>query len=259
MRRNNEWWPGIHQPLITETDWDAAHKGHVPGRRRGTDLLSGKVTCGICGRRMSVQQNGKGQRTYRCWHRGNGCDQPSRSNKGLERAMGLGLLCSEPIREAIRRHLESLGSASRQAARTSGPGADARLTKLRRHRDKLLGLYLSENITSDQFGERQAAITAEIETLEAETNQIATHQLRADDLTQRFEAVIALLDRIGIEDLWNAATSQERRTLLDELGAAVTIHPDRLQVQVHGAPPLNVAYREVGLKDSENVGVGGGT
>ena len=39
----------------------------------------------------------------------------------------------------------------------------------------------------------------------------------------------------------------------------ITVHADRLRVEIHGAPPLNVAFGEVGLKDSGLGGVGGGT
>jgi hypothetical protein len=36
-----------------------------------------------------------------------------------------------------------------------------------------------------------------------------------------------------------------------------TIHADRLQVAIHGAPPLDVAFGEVGVLESELGGVGG--
>ena len=36
-------------------------------------------------------------------------------------------------------------------------------------------------------------------------------------------------------------------------------YPDHLEVTVISAPPLNVLYGEVGLKESGFVGVGGGT
>lgn len=61
MKRNEEWWPGRHVALVTPLEFEAAHKGRTPNRRRGKDLMSGRVVCGSCGRRMSVEQNGKGQ------------------------------------------------------------------------------------------------------------------------------------------------------------------------------------------------------
>ena len=37
------------------------------------------------------------------------------------------------------------------------------------------------------------------------------------------------------------------------------MYPDHLEVTVAGSPPLNVLFKEVGLKESENVSVGGPT
>jgi hypothetical protein len=56
----------------------------------------------------------------------------------------------------------------------------------------------------------------------------------------------------------DAATDQERRVLIEELLEWVTVLPDQLEVTVTGAPPLAVSYGEVGLKESQIVGVGGG-
>ncbi len=47
--------------------------------------------------------------------------------------------------------------------------------------------------------------------------------------------------------------------MLDELLDRVTVQPDRLVVAILGAAPLNVGFSEVGLKDSNFRGVGGGT
>ena len=248
------WVPGLHEPLVTVSVFDAAHRGRVSGRRRGKDLMSGRVICGLCRRRMSIEQNGQGQAHYRCRHRGQGCQIPSRSNRGLLRAAGLGLalLCDQEIREAIRKHLEAMRRTDGTAARRSAPGAAERLTGLRTQRDKLLRLHLNDQISAEQFGEQQAIFTIEIDNLEAEANNTVTEHLRTTELGDHFNQLVELLDRINIADLWNAATDTERRTLLDELLASVTVHPDRLIVHINGAPPLTVTLTEVGLKDSEN-------
>jgi hypothetical protein len=85
----------------------------------------------------------------------------------------------------------------------------------------------------------------------------AIEHLAVDDLAAKFDQVSILLDDLNIADLWDEATETERRKLLDELLAGVTVHPDRLQVEIHGAPPVNVAFGEVGLRDSGLSGVGG--
>lgn len=64
---------------------------------------------------------------------------------------------------------------------------------------------------------------------------------------------------MDVELVWEAAEDGERRVLIEELIDAVTVFPDHLEVAVAGASPLNVLYSEVGLKESENVRVGGGT
>lgn len=261
IRHLDEWLPGLHEALVTTEESEAASRGRVPGRKRGSDLMSGRVLCGLCGRRMSVMQNGKSQLHYRCRHRGSGCKQPARSNRGLLAAAGLGmsLLCDTELREAIRRHLESVRATSPQGRRRNEPGTAERLHALQDQRRKLLHLHYDDKISADQFGEEQARLTLEIDNLEADTNAGVEEQVRVDDLTAKFEQVVALLDQIDIAQLWDAATDVEKRKLLDELIAGVTVHPDRLVVEVHGAPPLNVAPSEVGLKDSDLGGVGGGT
>ena len=119
VQLNGEWFPGRHEPLITETEFAAAHRGFTAGKRRGRDLLSGHVRCGVCSRAMSITQNGQHMRQYKCAHRGTGCKVPRRSNKGLLRAalLGLELVASDQsLHEAIR------ASARRGTARgPSGP------------------------------------------------------------------------------------------------------------------------------------------
>src|SRR5205823_14648834 len=79
-------------------------------------------------------------------------------------------------------------------------------------------------------------------------------------LGDRFEAVAAILRELDMDRLWREATERERRTLVDELVEAVFIFPDHLEVEVIGAPRLNVLLSEVGLTaGSQNVGVGGPT
>ena len=264
MSHKGTWMPGSHEPLVTIEQFEAAHRGRVPGRKRGRDLMSGRVKCGLCGQRMSIMQNGQGQAHYRCRHRGTGCKVSSRSNLGLVRAAGLGLslLCDKSIREAIRRHLEAGHRQTRQGLRGPAPVATARLAELHEQRRKLLGLHYGGQISADQFGEEQARLTIEIDNLEADTNAAVAEQLREKDVRHRFEEIVAIIDRINVEAIWQAATEDERRKLLDELLDSVTVLPDRLLVKMHGAPPLQVALDEVGLKPppgSDFRGVGGGT
>ena len=60
----------------------------------------------------------------------------------------------------------------------------------------------------------------------------------------------AILRDLDIEAVWGAANDGERRVLIEELIDSVTVFPDHLEIRVGGAPPLNVLYSEVGLKES---------
>jgi hypothetical protein len=60
VQMNGEWFAGHHEGIITPKAFAAAHRGRVRGRARGTDLLSGRVRCGLCQRLMALDQNGEG-------------------------------------------------------------------------------------------------------------------------------------------------------------------------------------------------------
>jgi len=79
-----------------------------------------------------------------------------------------------------------------------------------------------------------------------------------DDVAMRFEEVAETLRDLDISVLWAEATDDERRVLIEELIEGVRIYPDHLQVEISGAPPLNVTLEEVALKQSSVGGVGGG-
>ena len=100
---------------------------------------------------------------------------------------------------------------------------------------------------------------AEIEAVRAQASEREHQEQVQNELVLRFEQVAAILRDLDIKALWAAAEDAERRVLIEELVDSVTVFPDHLEVTVGGAPPLNVLYSEVGLKESENVRVGGGT
>lgn len=261
---NGIWYPGIHEAIITDEEFHAAQRGHVPGRRRGADLLSGKVRCGLCGKRMPVAQNGTGRVMYRCRHRGTGCSQPSRTNLGLHRAAVLALSLlgrNEQLQEAIRRKLagDRRTGPSVEARRRTRPGSAETLQGLTERRRKLLEAYYAEKMSLDLFGEEEAELTRQIEAVRASAAERRNADAVADELSVRFEQVAAALRDLDVELVWQEADERERRVLVDELLEAVTVFPDHLEVTVAGAPPLNLTYREVGLKESEIVGVGEGT
>lgn len=131
VTHRGETFDGLHEQLVSIEQFDAAQRVHIPGRRRGKDLLSGKVRCGHCGKVLCVEFNEKGTAVYRCKHRGKGCEMPGRSAPGLHRAarLGLGLIghdheLQEAIRHELGRHGGQAPSEASEAPRPVLRGLD---------------------------------------------------------------------------------------------------------------------------------------
>lgn len=258
---NDEWFPGRHEPLITPEQFEAAHRGRIKGRRKGKDLLSGKVRCGLCERLMPIETNGDGRAMYRCRHRGQGCAQPRRSNKGLLRAALLGIRLvgqDEDLQAAIR---EELRRAHRPRKRSGGGAlvSSINVDGLLEQRRKLLRLHYEDKISGELFAEEEERLTRQIEAARSHAAVERQVDEELDDVARKFDQVAQVLRELDFDRVWAEATDQERRVLVEELLESVTVHPDHLEVTVHGAPRLNVLLEEVGLGVSQSSGVGGGT
>ncbi|MEQ1700318.1 MAG: recombinase family protein [Ilumatobacteraceae bacterium] len=243
-----EWHPGIHQPLVTHELFDSAQRGNSTGKRVGKDLLSGRVKCGVCGRRIAIDSNGRNDPIYRCKHRGQGCSVAGRSAKGLHKAAQLAMRVlaeDEELQDAIRQQL--CGRAT--GAQAAQPSRSAALAKLRQKRQKLLELYFADSITATMFAEQEKALTAQIEAIESEVAESLKEVNQRTMLADQFEQVATMLRTMDTDAIWNAANDRERKLLVNEIIDAVIVHDDRLQVAINGAPPLTIALSEVGLRE----------
>jgi len=258
---NGEWFPGRHEAIITPEEFEAAHRGRVKGRRKGKDMLSGKVRCGMCHRLMAIEINGSGRAMYRCRHRGQGCQQPRRLNKGLLRAALLGIrlvATDEGLQDAIR---EELGQVRRPSRSDRGGPARTTVTvdALAEQRRKLLRLHYEDKISAELFAEEEDRLSRQIAAARADIDAEQRAEEQLDEVANRFEQVARVLRDMDFDRVWEEANGQERRVLIEELLDSVTVLPDHLEVTVHGAPRLNVLLEEVGLVESQISGVGGGT
>lgn len=263
VQLNGEWFAGRHEALVTPKEFAAAHRGHVPGRRRGSDVLSGRVFCGLCGKRMAIEVNGEGRTMYRCRHRGTGCEQPRRTNKGLHRAavLGMHLLAHDPgLQTAIRRELGRTVRPHPEGGRPPARGSAKEMAALDRRRRKLLELHYAYRISAQLFAEEERRIAEQIEAIRNEGERLTAKEEELDEIAAPFEQLASFLRDLDLDRIWAEATDQERRRLVEEMVEGVVVFPDHLVVAIFGAPKLNIALEEVGLgKQSENVGVGGGT
>lgn len=100
---------------------------------------------------------------------------------------------------------------------------------------------------------------AAIEAARSQASEEQAAERNWSALKERFERVLSIVQGLDFNAVWAEAEDAERRVLIEELLEWVTVYPDHLEVTVAGAPPLNVLFGEVGLKESENVSVGGPT
>jgi site-specific DNA recombinase len=261
--RKDKWYDGRHEPLVSEEEWQNAHRGTAKGVRRSSDPLSGRVVCGLCNRKMVVAQNGKRNLTYKCRHRGQGCDQPSRSNLGLARAAVKGLRLvghDESLRSAIRRRLAGGGPDAAGLPRRTRRAAPAKTMKaLNEERRKLFDLYYAQKVSQDGFQQEETRIAVAIEAVRQQIAIDDDAERLKTELEVRFEEVARILADLDMEVVWAEADQRERRILVENLVECVKVFPDHLEVKVAGSPWINVLLWEVGLKVPENVGVGGPT
>jgi site-specific DNA recombinase len=260
---NGHWHPGRHEAIVSVDEWEAAHRTMGKGVQPSKDVLRSHVRCGLCCKRMVLAPNGQGSTFYRCWHRGKGCDQPARSNKGLSRAavLGMSLLGSDPdLQAAIRRRLRGeVRGTPRGVPRTRRAAPAMTMEQLTANRDKLLGLLYAGQISGEGFKQGEDQLLIEFEVARRQAAEEEADERTRSDLERRFEEVAQILSNLDIKAVWKAAEDDERRVLVDELVEWVTVFPDHLEVKVAGAPSLNVRLSEVGLKESQIVGVGGPT
>ena len=260
---NHQWFKGFHEPLVNPELFQAAQRAVPKGVQPSRDVLSGKVRCGLCGRRMAIQQNGKGSVYFRCRHRGEGCDQPVRSTRGLARGVLLGLSLighDEELQAAIRERLSGGDRSVRASARRTRRAApQVTLETLSDQRRKLLQLFYAGQVSAEGFHEEESRLAASIEAARMQAADETGEDLVESDHHARFEEVVTALRELDAHTLWEVSDDRERRLLVEEMVTGLNVFPDHLEVAVTGAPTLNVLYREIGMRESEIVQVGGPT
>ncbi|HEY5303024.1 MAG TPA: recombinase family protein [Acidimicrobiales bacterium] len=244
---SGNWCAGIHAPLVTLEQFNAAQRPHQQGRRRGKDLLSGRVRCGLCGQAAHVKYNDRSQPIYKCWHRGEGCKQSGRSAHGLHRAVVVGLRFLREDKGLQAAICEQLG-AERQDVGPKVPAIIATLTATRASEQKLFDLYVKNQVNADFFAEKQAVLRAQMATLESQLNDLERQESVVSEAISRFDRLAGLLNDLDIDAIWAEANNAERKILVQDLVDEVRIYPDRITVQVAGAPPIIVMPEEVGLR-----------
>ncbi len=195
----------------------------------------------------SIEYNERNEGLYRCKHRGRGCAQPVRSANGLLRAAVIALRVvkdDQDLQDTIREEL----TAHRRELAPAGPSVTSAITALRSKVDKLLRLYYADKVSDDTFATEEARLRVQIASLESEAAARRAYQEHREELAERFEDAAEVLATFDLEEIWDEATADERRTIIEDLLDSVYFYPDQLMVQVLGAPPILVTLEEAGLR-----------
>ena len=112
---------------------------------------------------------------------------------------------------------------------------------------KLLDLYYADKIDQDGFAKESMRLTTQRLALQAELDAVELAELHNMQALSTFDELSAVLNELNLDEFWEEASPAERRILIDDLVDSVNIFPDRLTVQVAGAPPFLVTLQEVGL------------
>jgi len=247
VQLSGHWCPGVHAPLVTLEQFNAAQRPHTQGKRRGRDLLSGRVRCGKCGQVACIQYNPRKQGIYVCRHRGRSCDIPGRAAHGLQRAAVLGLRVLRDDKD-LQAAIWSQLSAERDETGPKVPAIVATIAAARQAESKLFDLYVKGKVNEDFFAEQQTVLRAQMATLEAQLGEVERNEEVIRSALDRFGRLGVLLSDLDIDLLWAEATEAERKVLVEDLVDEIRLYEDRILVQVAGAPPIIVMPEEVGLR-----------
>ena len=105
-----------------------------------------------------------------------------------------------------------------------------------------------DKISADNFAGEERRLTAQIATLEAGDVAARAEREQLETAALQFELADELLLMQDLDTIWEEATDAERRTLIEDLIDSVCFYPDKITVQVVGAPPILTSLAEVGLR-----------
>ena len=191
-----EEFPGQHEALVTPELFERVQvprrvrRGASVGMRRG--VLSGRLLCARCRNRLHSDRNGSGQPMYRERH-GWPCDTNGRAfvASSIDGQVGE-IFQSLELREDWKEHI------ARLTVKSEGPT----LEELRDRRRRLVRGYADGGLNEDEYETRLKAIDDQLRLAQNTT------QVELDDVGELLGDLPAM---------WEQATSDERRRLLESL------------------------------------------
>jgi len=215
-------------------------------RGRRLYLLKGLLVCGSCGQRFASDARGPDRPCYKCRGRdrlaageGDRCRARTWSAEALERAVWdavAGILRDPEVLLTKVREQRGALDARRVEASTAADDLRRQLQRIRRQRERLLALYLDDQLRKDAlYADRDRGLQREEATI-TDTDRLAQAEAAAsaaDAQAHHQDAVLRYcrLTRRGIDHLDDAGRQRLLRLLVDR----VVVQSRRLEI--HGILP----------------------
>jgi site-specific DNA recombinase len=230
-------------PIVSRGVWEAAQARLEKNRRDAARrpkkyqyLMSGRVTCGMCGLKMTGSSNGRPEGSvllyYRCRSRPHKLDVARECNLPGFRADHVDAAVWEWLKSLLL-HPEALEQglwqAHQERERENSPLRDrldvlnTLVTEKQAQLQRLLDLYLSGQFPMDDLIDRKARLEKTISSLEKEQKELVAH-LKARSLTaEEIRSLQEFAARIGknlaeMDDDFDA-----KRAIVDALDVQVTL------------------------------------
>lgn len=212
---NYELYDGLHEPIITQEQWEQAKRaqvsrGHTPthAKRELMNPFASILVCEKCGAVMKRNTPSKAQKTspwYRCPTRGCGCRT---------------IKCDIVETEIVKAMTKWLAEYSIKLDMNVAPQADPFETALTVVREKITQLHLQQNniceylergvYTIDMFTKRNDTLTKELRKLQASEADLARQQAAAEQYQNQKAEIIPSTQKILDSYPWLSTIEKNR-------------------------------------------------
>lgn len=235
VRLNGELFDGIHEAIISETDWYMAaallehnkaldkrsYRFQIGTSGRGDNLLTGLLFCGDCGARMYARKVSQAKKKYICHSVARTSPVMIKSDHCSNRlhpytVEQLDALVINEIKKlgVDRSYFDSMVESCRDETPAELPALQERVAEVEKQIDRLLNLYQTGLVGLDEISQRLGALKAEKEKLQQ--NLLSLDSAGASDsVTIAWEEVqgfAAVVDSGNLE-----ATQQLIHSLIDKI------------------------------------------
>lgn len=245
VKTGNQWYSGIHEALVSETDWYMAaalleHNKELDKRtyayrtgNTGTadNLLTGLLFCGDCGARMYARKVSKNKKKYICHSVAKTSPAMIKSDHCTNRLHPFtvqeldDMILNEIKKLALDRSVfDSMCESASEQDPEESAAYEERLSDVNRQIDRLLNLYQTGLVELDEVTERLGSLKREKAQLESNLAAIGTEPASEikEAAWQSVSSLQAVLDSGDMESVHRIVHSLIDKVVV--LNADVTIY-----------------------------------